>query len=95
MKQNSQSKLQQALGDKKMWERVASSPDAKALAGMLTQGTDQASLQKIAESAARGDTSQLKSSPSAPPPAARSCSSGWGTASDRSKSHLRKGGNGP
>ena len=61
MKQNSQSKLQQALGDKKMWERVASSPDAKALAGMLTQGTDQASLQKIAESAARGDTSQLKS----------------------------------
>ena len=34
MKQNSQSKLQQALGDKKMWERVASSPDAKALAGM-------------------------------------------------------------
>ena len=61
MKQNSQSKLQQALGDKKMWERVASSPDAKALAGMLSQGTDQASLQKIADSAARGDTSQLKS----------------------------------
>ena len=28
---------------------------------MLTQGTDQASLQKIAERAARGDTAQLKS----------------------------------
>lgn len=60
MKQNSQSKLQQALGDKKMWERVAGSPDAKALAGMLAQGTDQASLQKIAENAAKGDTAQLK-----------------------------------
>ena len=60
MKQNNQSKLQQALADKKVWERVASSPDARALAGMLTQGKDQASLQKIAESAARGDTAQLK-----------------------------------
>ena len=60
MKQNNQSKLQQALADKKVWEQVASSPDARALAGMLTQGKDQASLQKIAESAARGDTAQLK-----------------------------------
>ncbi|MBD5150665.1 MAG: hypothetical protein HDT18_09960 [Oscillibacter sp.] len=60
MKQNNQSKLQQALNNKKMLEQVASSPDARALAGMLTQGKDQASLQKIAESAARGDTAQLK-----------------------------------
>ena len=58
---NNQSKLQQALTDKKVWEQVASSPDAKALAGMLTQGKDQASLQKIAERAAKGDTAQLKS----------------------------------
>ena len=60
MKQNNQSKLQQALNNKKMLEQVASSPDAKALAGMLTRGTDQASLQKIAENAAKGDTTQLK-----------------------------------
>ncbi len=60
MKQNNQSKLQQALNNKKMLEQVAKSPDAKALAGMLTRGTDQASLQKIAENAAKGDTAQLK-----------------------------------
>lgn len=60
MKQNNNSKLQQALGDKKMLEQVVNSPDARALAGMLTQGTDQASLQKIAENAAKGDTSQLQ-----------------------------------
>ena len=57
MKQNDQ--LQQLLGDKKALERVAKSPDAKALANMLTQGQDQASLKKIAENAARGDTTQL------------------------------------
>ena len=61
MKQNKPSNLQQLLSDKAVLAQVASSPDAKALAGMLSQGTDQASLQKIAESAARGDTSQLKS----------------------------------
>lgn len=60
MKQNNNSKLQQALGDKKMLEQVVNSPDARALAGMLTQGTDQASLQKIAENAAKGDTAQLQ-----------------------------------
>ena len=59
MRQNNQSKLQQALGDKKLIEQLANSPDAQALAGMLTQGTDQASLQKIAERAAKGDTAQL------------------------------------
>ena len=60
MKQNNQSRLQQALNNKKMLEQVANSPDARALAGMLTKGKDQASLQKIAENAARGDTAQLK-----------------------------------
>ena len=60
MRQNDRSKLQQALGDKKLMEQLANSPDAQALAGMLTQGTDQASLQKIAENAAKGDTSQLQ-----------------------------------
>ena len=59
MKQNNQPKLQQLLGDKQILEQVAKSPDAKALASRLTQGQDQASLKQIAESAAKGDTSQL------------------------------------
>lgn len=60
MKQNNQSRLQQVLQDKKMLEQVVSSPDAKALARMLSQGTDQAALRQIAEKAAKGDTDQLK-----------------------------------
>lgn len=60
MRQNHQSQFQQALGDKKMMEQLASSPDARALASMLTQGQNQASLQEIAQKAAKGDTAQLK-----------------------------------
>lgn len=60
MKQNNPSTLQQALENKKLLERLAGSPDAKALANMLTRGRDQASLQQIAERAAKGDTAQLK-----------------------------------
>ena len=60
MSQSNQSKLQQALGDKKMMEQIVNSPDAKKLANMLAQGTNEASLQKIAEKAAKGDTAQLK-----------------------------------
>ena len=52
-------KLQRLLSDKKTLEQVAKSPDAQALAGIITQGRDQASLKKIAEDAAKGDTSQL------------------------------------
>lgn len=59
MRQNNQPKLQQMLGDKKIIEQVSKSPDARALAGMLTQGQDQASLKRIAENAAKGDTAQL------------------------------------
>jgi len=59
MKQNNQPKLQQILNDKAVLEQVAKSPDAKALASMLTQGQDQASLKRIAESAAKGDPTQL------------------------------------
>ena len=59
MKQNDTSKLQQILGSKKTLERVAKSPDAAALAQMLTKGRDEASLKQAAERAAKGDTSQL------------------------------------
>ena len=58
MKAN-QDKLQRLLSDKKTLELVAKSPDAQALAGMISQGQDQASLKKIAADAAKGDTSQL------------------------------------
>ena len=51
--------LKQLLNDKKTLEQVAKSPDAQHLAGIITQGQDQASLQKIAEVAAKGDTAQL------------------------------------
>lgn len=60
MNQNPSSKLQQALSDKKLMEQLSRSPDAQALANILTKGQDQASLQKIAEKAAKGDTAQLK-----------------------------------
>lgn len=60
MKQDNSSALQQALGDKKLMERLSNSPDAKALANLLSRGQNQASLQKIAENAAKGDTAQLK-----------------------------------
>ena len=59
MKQNKPSNLQQLLSDKAVLAQVASSPDARALASLLPQGQDQASLKQIAESAAKGDTSQL------------------------------------
>lgn len=59
MKQNDTSKLQQVLGSKKTLERVAKSPDAKALARLLTQSQDEASLKQAAERAAKGDTSQI------------------------------------
>jgi len=60
MKQNNQSDIQQMLGDKRIMEQVAKSPDAQKLAGLLTKGRDQAALKKIASDAARGDTAQLK-----------------------------------
>ena len=51
--------VQKMLGDKRILEQVAKSTDARALAGLLTQGRSQADLKKIAEQAARGDTAQL------------------------------------
>lgn len=59
MPQNQKPDLQALLKDKKALEQVAKSPDAQALAGLLTRQQDQASLKQIAERAARGDTAQL------------------------------------
>ena len=60
MKQNESSKLQQLLSNKKAIAALAKSPDAQALARMLSQSKDAASLQQAAQSAARGDTQQLQ-----------------------------------
>ena len=60
MKQNESSKLQQLLNNKKAIAALAKSPDAQALAKILSQGRDAASLQQAAQNAARGDTGQLR-----------------------------------
>ena len=55
MKQNDPSKLQQLLNDKKTIAALAKSPDAQALAKMLSQNRDPAALKKAAQDAAKGD----------------------------------------
>lgn len=60
MKQNDPSKLQQLLNDKKAIAALAQSPDAQALARMLSRSGDPAALQKAAQDAARGDPEQLR-----------------------------------
>lgn len=59
MSSNKPLDIQRLLRDKEALKTVAQSQEAKALAGMLTQGRDQASLRRIAEDAARGDTQEL------------------------------------
>ena len=59
MSSNNPLDIQRLLRDKEALKTVAQSQEAKALAGMLTQGRDQASLRRIAEDAARGDTQEL------------------------------------
>lgn len=60
MKQNESSKLQQLLKDKKTISALTKSPDAQALAKLITQNRDPAALQKAAQNAAHGDTEQLR-----------------------------------
>ena len=60
MKQNEPSKLQQFLNAKKAIAALAKSPDAQALAKMLSQSGDQAALQKAAQEAAKGNPEQLR-----------------------------------
>ena len=55
MKPNEPSKLQQFLNDKKAVAALAKSPDAQALAKMLSRSGDQAALQK-----AKGNPEQLR-----------------------------------
>ncbi len=59
MKQNDRSNMQQLLNNREALVRMAKSPEARALAEMLSQGRDPAQLQQAAERAAKGDASEL------------------------------------
>ena len=59
MNKNQQPNFQQLMANKDVLQQLANSPEARALAKMLTQGKDQATLQKMAQQAAQGNTQQL------------------------------------
>lgn len=61
MAQNNRNDLAALLGNRKTLEQVAASPDAQALASMLSKGHDQAELEQMAQSAMSGDTSAIQS----------------------------------
>ena len=47
-------------GNKQVLSQLANSPDAQALAALLTQGRDHAQLEQMAQSAIGGDMNSLK-----------------------------------
>lgn len=61
MAQNNRKDLASLLGNRKTLEKVAASPDAQALASLLTRGHEQADLEKMAQNAMNGDTSAIQS----------------------------------
>ena len=60
MAQNEQNELTKMRGNKQAISQLAASPDAQALAALLTQGHDRAQLENMAQSAVSGDTQSLK-----------------------------------
>lgn len=60
MAQNEQKDLGKLLGNPRTLAQLAQSPDAQALASMLTQGRDKAQLEQMAQSAMSGDMQSLK-----------------------------------
>lgn len=60
MAQNERKDLGKLLGDPRALAQLAQSPDAQALASMLTQGRDKAQLEQMAQSAMSGDMQSLK-----------------------------------
>lgn len=59
MRQNNPQDLQKLLGNRKAMENLSQSPEAKALINILSRGRSEASLQQIAQNAAKGNTAQL------------------------------------
>ena len=60
MAQNDQNDFRNMLGNKQMISQLAQSPDAQALASLLSQGRDQSELERMAQNAVKGDTESLK-----------------------------------
>ena len=60
MAQNEQKDLGKLLGDPRTLAQLAQSPDAQALASLLSQGHDNAQLEQMAQSAMNGDMQSLK-----------------------------------
>ena len=60
MAQNERNDLSKLMSDPSALAHLAQSPDAKALASMLTQRHNQQQLQKMAQNAMSGDTQSLK-----------------------------------
>jgi len=59
MKQNRPQDPQKILGNRQAMEQLSQSPEARALINMLSKRHTQASLQQIAQDAAKGNTAQL------------------------------------
>ncbi len=60
MAQNERNDLKKLLGNKDALAQLASSPDAQALASLLTKGHEREKLEQMAHSAASGNTQSLK-----------------------------------
>ena len=60
MAQNERNDLSKLLGNKEAISQLAESPDAQALASLLTQGHDREQLEQMAQSAVGGDMKSLK-----------------------------------
>ena len=60
MAQNERKDLGKLLSDPRTLAQLAQSPDAQALASMLSQGRDKAQLEQMAQNAMGGDMQSLK-----------------------------------
>lgn len=60
MAQNERNDLSKLMNDPRTLSQLSNSPDAQALASLLTQGRDQAQLEQMAQNAMSGDMQSLK-----------------------------------
>ena len=60
MAQNGRNDMNKLLNDPSALAHLAQSPDAQALASLLTQGHDNTQLEQIAQNAMSGDMQSLK-----------------------------------
>lgn len=60
MDQKERNDLSKMLGNKQAMAQLTQSPDAQALASLLSQGHDRAQLEQMAQSAVSGDMQSLK-----------------------------------